>query len=104
MKVSMFCFFEFLERIEIPAFICVINKMDSYLCKSLKEIEFADQSELEEIDGFAEHSSIEKIEIARSVEEIKGLKECVKLKRVVLRGDGCKVYFKTIDQVPIKVN
>jgi hypothetical protein len=32
MKSLLFCFFEFLERIEISAFVCVVKKKNFYIC------------------------------------------------------------------------
>jgi hypothetical protein len=85
---SQFGFFPFLERIEIPAFVRVINRLDFYLCTSLKKINFAEESELEEIHGFNECHSIEEFEIPESVKEITGFNCCVRLKTVVFRNGG----------------
>jgi hypothetical protein len=37
---STFAVFPFLKRIEVPAYVQVINELDFYLCKSLKDIVF----------------------------------------------------------------
>jgi hypothetical protein len=107
--VSMFHYFPLLERIDIPAFVRVIKKMDFYMCRSLREIVIAADSELHKIAGFNECWSIEHIHIGGSVEILSGLNGSVSLRDVVFEVEndlkdvrgfvGCKS-IKIIENAP----
>jgi hypothetical protein len=76
------CIFTTLEKIEVPASVEVIDRLDFYACQWLLEISFALTSRLHEIKGFQNCVRLTKVRIPVSVLSISGFNGCVSLRHV----------------------
>jgi hypothetical protein len=76
------CIFTTLEKLEVPASVEVIDRLDFYGCQVLVEISFVPDGKLCEIRGFQNCVKLAKVGIPASVFLVSGFNGCVSLRHL----------------------